>query len=110
MAYARFSYADLYVFMHYLGHLECCGCWLGEQWAFYSTNDMIDHIGKHRAAGHNVPDGLEDSIRVDDETNFPPQCADGHDWGELFYPYGEDRDPFIQSLTRRKCRRCGWER
>lgn len=110
MAYTRFSYSDLYVFMHYNGHLECCGCWLGEEWDFDSTEAMIEHIGKHRAAGHSVPDGLENMLRRDDEENFPPQCADGHDWGEPFHPYGDDRDPMIASVVRRKCQRCDWER
>lgn len=110
MAYSRFSYADLYVFMNISGYLECCGCWLGKQWDFGSTQEMVDHIAEHRAAGHAVPDSLEDSLRADDESNFPPQCAQGHDWGEPYFPYGDDRDQFIASITRRKCTRCDWER
>lgn len=59
MAYARFSYADVYVFMNVSGHLECCGCLLSDQWKYDSTQAMVDHLAEHRSAGHDVPDGIE---------------------------------------------------
>lgn len=108
MAYSRFSYADVYVFMDVHGTLECCGCSLGDEWNFGSTEAMIDHIAEHRAAGHDVPDGLEDELRADDEDNFPPQCADGHDWGPEFHPYPDDPNKWSRLITRRKCNRCHW--
>lgn len=70
MAYARFSYADVYVFMSTSGHLECCGCKLGDEWAFDSTQAMVDHLAEHRAAGHNVPDGIEADLWADDRENW----------------------------------------
>jgi len=70
MAYARFSNADVYVFMSTSGHLECCGCHLGEQWAFDSTAAMVEHLAEHRAAGHNVPNGIEADLWADDQENW----------------------------------------
>lgn len=70
MAYSRFSYCDVYVYMSVRGHLECCGCILGDQWVFDSTQAMVDHLAEHRAAGHDVPDGIEDELRADDRANW----------------------------------------
>jgi hypothetical protein len=70
MAYSRFSYADVYVYMSVAGHLECCGCSLSDEWAYDSTRAMVDHIAEHRAAGHDVPAGLEDSLWEDDRDNW----------------------------------------
>lgn len=70
MSYARFSYADVYVFMSTSGHLECCGCILGDQWAYDSTQAMVDHLAEHRAAGHDVPDGIEQQLRQDDRKSW----------------------------------------
>lgn len=108
MAYSRFSYADVYVFMSVYGSLECCGCWLGPGWNFGSTQAMIDHLAEHRAAGHSVPEGIEDALRDDDAENFPPQCTGGHDWGEVYHPYGDNEDPLLAGITCRKCTRCHW--
>lgn len=107
MAYSRFSYADVYVFMSVYGALECCGCSLSGDWNYDSTQAMVDHLAEHRAAGHSVPAGIEDELRRDDAENFPPQCAGGHDWGEPYHPYPDHE--FLGSLTRRKCTRCDWE-
>ena len=76
MAYARFSHADVYVFMSTSGHLECCGCRLSDEWGFDSTQAMVDHLATHRAAGHNVPDGIEDDLWEDDRDNWVdyPRC------------------------------------
>jgi len=70
MAYARFSNADVYVFMSTSGHLECCGCRLGDQWSFDSTAAMVEHLAEHRAAGHDVPDGIEADLWADDQENW----------------------------------------
>lgn len=76
MAYARFSHADVYVFMSVEGHLECCGCILGDQWAFDSTQAMVNHLAKHRAAGNDVPADLESELWEDDQENWVdyPRC------------------------------------
>lgn len=82
MAYARFSNADVYVFMSVNGHLECCGCSLGDEWSFGSTQAMVDHIAEHRAAGHDVPADLEADLWADDRDNWVdyPRCdLDGCD-------------------------------
>ncbi len=70
MSYARFGCGDVYVFMSTSGHLECCGCILGDQWSFASTQEMVDHLAEHRAAGHAVPDGIEDELWEDDRENW----------------------------------------
>lgn len=93
MSYSRFSNADVYVFMSCDGVLECCGCILQErEWVddptrpifkgyfkdvepiiaacFDSTQGMVDHLTLHRAAGHDVPDHIEDALRADDAENF----------------------------------------
>ena len=104
MSYARFSETcDVYVYMDVNGTLACCGCILGKMpWYYDSTQAMVDHLAEHRAAGHDVPD-IEPELWADDEENFPPQCAGGHDWGEPYVPY-----PDWQWLKRVDCRRCGW--
>ena len=70
MSYARFSHADVYVFMSTSGHLECCGCHLGDQWSFDSTAAMVEHLAEHRAAGHDVPNGIESDLWADDQENW----------------------------------------
>lgn len=82
MAYARFSYADVYVFMNVGGYLDCCGCILGGPSRHDTTAGMVEHLANHRAAGHDVPDGIEDELRADDSDNFVDyeRCAvDGCD-------------------------------
>lgn len=108
MAYSRFGYADVYVFTHVGGFLQCCGCWLGDEWDFHSTEDMIAHLALHRAAGHNVPDGLEEVLREDDEDNFPLTCRDGHAPGEPYHPYADRGEP-LSHIVRRDCIKCGWD-
>lgn len=76
MSYARFSTpnSELYVYMHYLGHLDCCGCWLGDDcFEAHSTQEMVDHLGAHVAAGHGVPDSVIPDLWADDAENFPPE-------------------------------------
>lgn len=94
MSYSRFSHAHVYVYMDVGGYLNCCGCILQErvwvddpEWPifkgyakavepiietrFYTTGGMIEHLAIHRAAGHDVPAGIEDALRADDAENFP---------------------------------------
>ena len=102
MSYCRFLEADVYVYMDVNGSLSCCGCILGDDWYFDSTQAMVDHLAEHRAAGHHVP-AIEDALWRDDEENFPPQCRDGHDWGEEYAPYKD-----LPAVVRRRCKRCSW--
>ena len=105
MSYSRFGHgSDVYVYMDVNGSLSCCGCSLDDGWFYASTAGMVDHLALHRDAGHDVPAGIEDELWADNDENFPPQCADGHDWGEPFQPY-----PDMPTITRRKCARCEWE-
>lgn len=60
MSYARFSYSDVYVFAHVGGFVQCCGCILGDEWDFYSAQDIAEHLNEHVRAGHRVPDNLLD--------------------------------------------------
>ena len=72
MSYCRFSFADIYIFMSTDGYLECCACILhdGGSQTFDSTQAMVDHIAEHRAAGHDVPDGIEADLWEDDQENW----------------------------------------
>ena len=70
MSYSRFVESDVYVFMA-SESLSCCGCILGDQWDFYSTQTMVDHLENHISAGHNVPPTLIPELWLDDKINFP---------------------------------------
>lgn len=76
--------SDVYVFMSYLNYLECCGCSFADRDSFdsyvdesqhYSTQSMIDHLKRHREAGHHVPDGIEEALWDDDKENFPDEAG-----------------------------------
>lgn len=60
MSFSRFLEADVYVFEHVGGGIECCGCWLAdgeEQDWFYNAKtprQMLEHLDRHEAAGHDV--------------------------------------------------------
>lgn len=94
MSYCRFGEgSDVYVFASDVG-LECCGCLLQDQeWVederalfggylkdigeiiphvFQSNHEMIEHLEKHVAAGHAVPDRAFARLRdpVDAEENL----------------------------------------
>jgi hypothetical protein len=75
MSYCRFLEADVYVFMHVSGHLECCACFMSEDawdsFEAHSTQEMIDHLNKHKAAGHDVPERVFKELWDDDAENFP---------------------------------------
>lgn len=97
MAYARFSSGDVYVFFSVGDFLDCCGCLLQEreliddasaifgfvlrpigeaiQTSFDDTQGMVDHLARHRNAGHVVPEGLEQALWADDARNFPSGSA-----------------------------------
>ena len=70
MSYARFSWCDVYVFVSVEGHLDCCGCSLPPGWFEADTTaEMLDHLQKHREAGHDVPDEVFDALRADAAVN-----------------------------------------
>lgn len=70
MSYARFIDYDVYVFFNSGGWLECCGCSLGDNWRHDSTQSMVDHLAEHRAAGHRLPDDIDERLWEDDRENW----------------------------------------
>jgi hypothetical protein len=75
VSYARFGsdLSDVYVYMHASGHLECCGCRLGDDcFRAGGTRQMVDHLAAHAAAGHTVPGTVVADLWADDSLNFPP--------------------------------------
>jgi hypothetical protein len=54
------------MFEHTDGFIECSGCAFDDPWIVQldTIDDALAHVGKHRAAGHTVPDGLEEDIRA----------------------------------------------
>jgi hypothetical protein len=66
VSYVRFLEADLYIYHDVNGYVTRCGCRLGEP-DFHTTElqAMLEHVGKHRLAGHDVPDDMEQRLRED---------------------------------------------
>jgi phage replication-related protein YjqB (UPF0714/DUF867 family) len=79
MSYCRFLEADVYVFMHVSGWLECCMCPLVREhqdeisFKAFDTDTMIAHLKKHVAAQHHVPLHVFDDLIADDKENFGEQ-------------------------------------
>ena len=64
MSFVRFSeHSDLYIYSHYLGYIECCGCSIYETFEAYNLEDLLAHVAEHRNAGHTVPEGLEEKLK-----------------------------------------------
>lgn len=56
--------SDVYLFEHYFGYLDCCGCKLnkstnyediGKSSSTKSRSEMIEHLKEHIRVGHTVP-------------------------------------------------------
>lgn len=66
MSYARFGAeeSDVYVYPHYQGFIECCGCHLIEpethqKFGFFKANtarEILEHLDEHREVGDLVPE------------------------------------------------------
>ena len=71
MSYARFGWegSNVYVYADVGGYLNCCACILGDDGRFYSTGEMLNHLVKHRMAGHTVPDSCIEELEADREEN-----------------------------------------
>ena len=64
MGFSRFSEADVYVFEHVGGYIQCCGCILEEDsmgvdltfgtYDAKTPREMLDHLAKHEELGHDV--------------------------------------------------------
>jgi hypothetical protein len=77
MSYARFGGgSDVYVFASVYGHVECCGCILGEPWEHHSADAVVAHMREHVAAGHKVPAYLLDPATYPPE-DFEPYVEPG---------------------------------
>lgn len=75
MSYARFSEtSNVYVYAHYQGFIECCGCILGDDWSFHSIPEIVAHMQAHVEAGHTIPDYLLDPETYD-EDDFTAMCG-----------------------------------
>jgi hypothetical protein len=72
MAYCRFSDGDVYLYLGTSG-FTCCWCKLqqddfrsAEDPVFQTSDEALDHLLKHREAGHDVPqyaiERLEDDM------------------------------------------------
>ena len=61
MSFSRFGEADVYVFEHVGGFIQCCGCDLlseeGDMWGMYDAKtprEMLKHLDEHEALGDDV--------------------------------------------------------
>lgn len=78
MSYARFLDADVYVYMHVSGWLECSMCHLMKDqnevsFRAFDTDTMIAHLKKHIAVKDYVPEDIFDNLIADDKENFGGQ-------------------------------------
>jgi hypothetical protein len=58
--------SDAYIFESVEGHWECCGCWLADdEWRYCASTKelMLVHIAEHRAAGHIIPESVDEELR-----------------------------------------------
>lgn len=73
MSYARMNGvdSDVYVYHHYLGFIECCGCSLtpAEEYEdvgfakLQTAREALTHLDLHVAAGDRVPERAYTSIK-----------------------------------------------
>lgn len=75
MAYARWGCdgSDVYVFASVGGGVVCCCCDLDAKAGFRTNAEMIEHLLKHREAGHTVPEYAIERLRSEpDNTEEEP--------------------------------------
>lgn len=78
MAYARFFDSHVYVYpttINGRNAITCCACSLagdidGSSFYAFKTQDMVDHLQKHREVGDEMPETIIDELWADDKTNF----------------------------------------
>ena len=64
MSFSRFSEADVYVFEHVGGYIQCCGCILEEDsmgvdltfgtYDAKTPREILAHLDRHEELGHDV--------------------------------------------------------
>lgn len=74
MSYARFKegVSDVYMYHHYMGFIECCGCWISDEVPdeygeipsprFETPRRAIMHLMDHVSRGYKVPEDTFDRI------------------------------------------------
>jgi uncharacterized protein YdcH (DUF465 family) len=98
VSFARFSYADVYIYEHVGGFIECCGCSLtqseiGELFGFThleTPRDAIKHLKEHKKAGDDIGGAIR---KIKDEYE---------DLDAPIQPY--ERSPEEQEATRKRLR------
>ncbi len=87
MSYCRFIEADAYIYEDARGGITCQGCslmprpddphhLLGSSFNAPTRGEMLDHVRRHRAAGHRIPldvdQRLEWEIAKEGDDPIPP--------------------------------------
>lgn len=54
--------SQVYIIEVATGLKECVGCDLDDRW-FAQLDDMLAHLAEHRAAGHVVPEWVDQHLR-----------------------------------------------
>lgn len=76
MSYARMSDdSDVYIFSHAGGFIQCCGCSITEPEDYEdvgfanlkTAREALEHLDKHVALGHTIPDRAFKRIREEHE-------------------------------------------
>jgi hypothetical protein len=73
MSYARMNGvdSDVYVYHHYMGWIECCGCSITEAedhedlgfFKAHTAREILEHLDAHVSIGDIVPDRCYSRIR-----------------------------------------------
>jgi hypothetical protein len=70
LSYARWSWSDLYIYLHVDGFLIChCGGSLEEDFTTTNTDEMVAHVREHRANGEDAPEEIEEGLLEEKEEN-----------------------------------------
>lgn len=87
MSYCRFGESDAYIFDHIYHGLFCQVCFLMPEETHYSAffeeditintdfiagydyDKMLDHIAEHRAAGHYIPEDVDERLIFERDCN-----------------------------------------
>ena len=76
MSYARFNNdSNVYVYHHYMGFIECCGCWISDEIPdeygdipsprFYTARAILAHLDEHVAKGYLVEEYTINRIKAE---------------------------------------------
>ena len=72
MSLCRFAAdCNVYVYESQDDLLRCCGCWLDGDFSCATDSEMVDHLLKHREAGHLVPDNVIAGLRGEECGPWP---------------------------------------